>query len=110
MVLLPMRRVLYSQLKIVGDQKKLKMAPILLILGLMLFVSDSRVAAQTASNSPKSDNKQWLSHQMFQPLPRNSEQLTNSDKVVEEIKKLYMEAEKEIETQNPSNVKHQRPQ
>ncbi len=88
----------------------MKMAPILLILGLMLLVSDSRVAAQTASNPQKGDNKQWLSHQMFQPLPRNSEQMTNSDKVIEEIKKLYIEAEKETETKNPSNVKDQRPQ
>ena len=85
------------------------MAHILLILGLMLFVSDSRVAAQTASNPQKSDNKQWLSHQMFQPQPRDSEKLNNSDKVVEEIKRLYMEAEKDAQAKNFSETTPQKP-
>ncbi|MGO8821999.1 MAG: hypothetical protein ACLQT6_05795 [Desulfomonilaceae bacterium] len=85
------------------------MAPILLILGLMLFVSDSRVAAQTASNPQKSDNKQWLSHQMFQPQPRDAEKLNNSDKVIEEIKRLYMEAEKDVQAKNLAETKSQKP-
>lgn len=87
----------------------MKMAHILLILGLMLFVSDSRVAAQTASNPQKSDNKQWLSHQMFQPQPRDAEKLNNSDKVIEEIKRLYMEAEKDVQAKNLAETKSQKP-
>ena len=87
----------------------MKMAPILLILGLTLLVSDSRVAAQTASNPQKSDNKQWLSHQMFQPQPRDAEKLNNSDKVIEEIKRLYMEAEKDVQAKNLAETKSQKP-
>ncbi len=87
----------------------MKMAPILLILGLALLATEPRVAAQTVSNPQKSDNKQWLSHQMFQPQPRDAEKLNNSDKVVEEIKRLYMEAEKDVQAKNLTETKSQKP-
>lgn len=65
----------------------------------MFIFTVSKISAQTTGNPKRPDDHKWLSHQMFQPQPRDSEKLTNSDKVVEDIKKLYMEAEKEIETQ-----------
>lgn len=85
------------------------MAPILLILGLMLFVSDSRVAAQTASTPQKGDNKQWLSHQMFQPLPQDPERSKLSADAIEEIKRLYIEAEKERQSRNQAKPNQRRP-
>ncbi len=87
----------------------MKIAPIFLIIGLALLVSDQRVAAQTASNPQGRDNKQWFSHQMFQPQPRDVEKLNNSDKVVEEIKRLYMEAEKDVQAKNLAETKSQKP-
>jgi hypothetical protein len=85
------------------------MTPIFLIIGLALLVSDQRVTAQTASNLQGRDNQQWLSHQMFQPQPRDTEKLNNSDKVIEEIKRLYMEAEKDVQAKNLTETKSQKP-
>lgn len=84
----------------------MKHLSILLLLGLAILVPDAKLHAQIVSNHQKSDkgNKQWISHQMFQP-PVDSEKQKIPERVVEEIRKLYLEAEKEIEMKNPSNAK-----
>ncbi len=89
---------------------RLKVFPVLSLIVLALFATGLKGGAQnTPSNSERSTSQQWLSHQMFQPPPRDSDKQKNSEKVVEEIKRLYMDAEKEIEAKNPPKTKQQKP-
>ncbi len=54
-----------------------------------------------AQASPPQDNSapsgQWLSHQMNQPPPDQARKLVLSEEVIEEIRRLYLQAKKELD-------------
>ncbi|MFH0958965.1 MAG: hypothetical protein V1897_09715 [Pseudomonadota bacterium] len=81
--------------------------PILLIIILVSALPLSRAIAQSASNAEKDSSQRWLSHQMFQPPPRDSDRSRISESTIEEIRRLYLEAEKEIQARNQSKTHQQ---
>jgi hypothetical protein len=46
---------------------------------------------------------------MFQPPPPDTERSKLSENTIEEIKRLYLEAEKEIQARNQSRTHQQKP-
>ncbi len=83
----------------------------LLILFIALFFSaltHPQAIAQSTSNMEKDAPQRWMSHQMFQPPPDDSEKAKLSDKAVEEIRQLYLEAEREIQARNQSGTHQQK--
>ncbi len=86
----------------------MKASLISLILVLMFIFTVPKISAQTASGPKRPDDQRWISHQMFQPPPNDAEKQKISEKVIEEIKRLYIEAEKEKTTQNHPDAKPQK--
>ena len=74
--------------------------PILFITLFFLALTHPQSMAQSASNMEKDPPQRWMSHQMFQPPPPDSERSKISENTIEEIKRLYLEAEKEIQAKN----------
>ncbi|MGC8658298.1 MAG: hypothetical protein ACP5U1_04420 [Desulfomonilaceae bacterium] len=87
----------------------MKPLSILLTFALTSILAAPIASAQATGNSKKSDNQQWLSHQMFQPAPNDDEKQTISEKVIQEIRQLYLEAEKEKASQNQPGAKNHSP-
>ena len=83
--------------------------PILFITLFFLALTHPQSMAQSASNMEKDPPKRWMSHQMFQPLPPDTERSKLSETTIEEIKRLYLEAEKEIQAKNHSKTHQQEP-
>ncbi len=83
--------------------------PILLIILLFSALPHPQALAQSASNRENDPSQRWVSHQMFQPPPSDSERSKISENTIEEIKRLYLEAEKEIQTRNQSRTHQQEP-
>ncbi len=83
--------------------------PILLILILFSALTHSQALAQPASNRENDPSQRWVSHQMFQPPPPDTERSKLSENTIEEIKRLYLEAEKEIQARNHSRTHQQKP-
>ncbi|MCX5872908.1 MAG: hypothetical protein NTY51_06700 [Deltaproteobacteria bacterium] len=86
---------------------RLAALPILLIIPIFSALTIPQAMAQSASNMEKDAPQRWVSHQMFQPPPRDSERSKISENTIEEIRRLYLEAEKEIQARNQSKT-HQR--
>jgi hypothetical protein len=77
-------------------------------LALLLLMSIWLVCApaidchsQNAQNPQQGAGDQWVSHQMNQPPP-NPEKFMMSKETVDEIKQLYLDAKKEVETKAPA--------
>ncbi|MEI6135476.1 MAG: hypothetical protein WCP72_10920 [Desulfomonile sp.] len=83
--------------------------PILLIILLFSALPHPQALAQSASNRENDPSQRWVSHQMFQPPPSDSERSKISENTIEEIKRLYLEAEKEIQARNQSRTHQQEP-
>ena len=83
--------------------------PILLIRLLFSALPHTQALAQSASNRENDPSQRWVSHQMFQPPPSDSERSKISENTIEEIKRLYLEAEKEIQARNQSRTHQQEP-
>ena len=83
--------------------------PILLIIILFSALTHPQSMAQSASNRENDPSQRWVSHQMFQPPPSDSERSKISENTIEEIKRLYLEAEKEIQARNQSRTHQQKP-
>ena len=83
--------------------------PILLIILLFSALPHPQALAQSASNRENDPSQRWVSHQMFQPPPSDSERSKISENTIEEIKRLYLEAEKEIQARNQSRTRQQEP-
>ncbi len=83
--------------------------PAMLIFTFALLVSADPAVGQSTSNLETPSSKQGLSHQMFQPAPRLGDKQQISEKTIEDIRRLYLEAEKEMEARNPSNTQRQKP-
>jgi hypothetical protein len=81
--------------------------PILLIIILFSALTHSQTLAQPASNRENDPSQRWVSHQMFQPPPSDTERSKLSENTIEEIKRLYLEAEKEIQARNDQSKTHQ---
>ena len=81
--------------------------PILLIIILFSALTHPQSMAQSASNMEKDPPQRWMSHQMFQPPPSDTERSKLSENTIEEIKRLYLEAEKEIQARNDQSKTHQ---
>jgi hypothetical protein len=92
-----------------GDTMRLTILPAMLIFTFALLVFPDPTVGQSASNLETPSSKQGLSHQMFQPAPRLADKQQISEKTIEDIRRLYLEAEKEIEARNPSNAQRQKP-
>ena len=82
--------------------------PAMLMFTFALLVFPDHTVGQSASNLETPSSKQGLSHQMFQPAPRNADKQRISEKTIEDIRRLYLEAEKEIEAKNPSKAHQQK--
>ncbi|MCA1960388.1 MAG: hypothetical protein LDL33_06295 [Desulfomonile sp.] len=70
------------------------------IIFLVLFTvsaADSPVFAQAAPADSRPLPNQWLSHQMNQPPPDPPKRTILSDEIIEEIRQLYLQAQKELE-------------
>ena len=80
----------------------------MLLFTFALLVFPDQTVGQSASNLETPSSKQGLSHQMFQPAPRNADKQRISEKTIEDIRRLYLEAEKEIEAKNPSKAHQQK--
>ena len=74
--------------------------PILFITLFFLALTHPQAMAQSASNRENDPSQRWVSHQMFQPPPPDTERSKLSETTIEEIKRLYLEAEKEIQAKN----------
>ena len=83
--------------------------PILLIILLFSALPHPQALAQSASNRENDPSQRWVSHQMFQPPPPDSERSKISENTIEEIRRLYLEAEKEIQAKNHSKTHQQKP-
>ena len=83
--------------------------PILFITLFFLALTHPQAMAQSASNRENDPSQRWVSHQMFQPPPPDSERSKLSENTIEEIKRLYLEAEKEIQARNQSRTHQQEP-
>ena len=82
--------------------------PILFITLLFLALTHPQAMAQSASNRENDPSQRWVSHQMFQPPPPDTERSKLSETTIEEIKRLYLEAEKEIQAKNHSKTHQQK--
>ena len=83
--------------------------PILFITLFFLALTHPQAMAQAASNRENDPSQRWVSHQMFQPPPSDTERSKLSENTIEEIKRLYLEAEKEIQARNQSRTHQQEP-
>lgn len=83
--------------------------PILFITLFFLALTHPQAMAQSASNRENDPSQRWVSHQMFQPPPPDTERSKLSETTIEEIKRLYLEAEKEIQAKNHSKTHQQEP-
>jgi hypothetical protein len=82
--------------------------PILFITLFFLALTHPQAMAQSASNRENDPSQRWVSHQMFQPPPSDTERSKLSENTIEEIKRLYLEAEKEIQAKNHSKTHQQK--
>jgi hypothetical protein len=82
--------------------------PILFITLFFLALTHPQAMAQSASNRENDPSQRWVSHQMFQPPPPDTERSKLSETTIEEIKRLYLEAEKEIQAKNHSKTHQQK--
>ncbi len=76
------------------------MKAVLAIVFLILFAvsaAESPADAQAAPADPRPQSNQWLSHQMNQPPPDPAKKTILSDEIIEEIRQLYLQAQKEVE-------------
>ncbi len=73
---------------------------ILLVLGPFAF---QPVHAQSGPQTSRTNPEQWRSHQMNQPAPTASEKNDLSSERIEEIRQLYMEAQREMESKSDSS-------
>lgn len=108
-ILLPMPCDLRGHSIINGERMRLTALPILLIIATCSALTNTQAMAQSASNIEKDTPQRWVSHQMFQPPPRDSERSKISENTIEEIRRLYLEAEKEILAKTPSKNHQQQP-
>lgn len=83
--------------------------PILFITLFFLALTHPQAMAQSASNRENDPSQRWVSHQMFQPPPPDTERSKLSETTIEEIKRLYLEAEKEIQGKSRSRTHQQEP-
>jgi hypothetical protein len=104
---MPQRRSSHST--IIGERMRIAALPILLIALFFLALTHPQATAQSTSNTEKDAPQRWMSHQMFQPPPGDSEKNKLSDKTIEEIRRLYLEAEKEAQARNQSGTHQQQP-
>ena len=65
------------------------------VIWVSLLVFNPSEAQQTPAVSKKVTD-QWMSHQMNQPPPAPSKKYRMSQELVNEIKELYLEAEKQF--------------
>jgi len=70
---------------------------IYLTLVILLFAQWTPVSAQVTSQNPPASSDQWLSHQMNQPPPGNSDKYSASKDRLNEIRQLYLQAKQEQE-------------
>lgn len=74
----------------------------LILLALATFAFQP-VHAQSRPQTSRTNPEQWRSHQMNQPAPTASEKNDLSSERIEEIRQLYIEAQRESESKsNPS--------
>jgi hypothetical protein len=92
-----------------GETMRFTILPAILIFTFALLVFPDHSVGQSTSNLETPSSKQGLSHQMFQPAPRLGDKQQISEKTIEDIRRLYLEAEKEMEARNPSNTQRQKP-
>jgi len=83
------------------------MLAIIFVILVALNAAESPVYAQAAPADPRSQPNQWLSHQMNQPPPDPARRTTLSDDIIEEIRQLYLQAQKELEQKSASQKKTQ---
>ena len=77
----------------------MKTKPLCFIILLALYLITSQtVIAQGLPQTTRTNPDQWRSHQMNQPAPAASENNDLSNERLEEIKQLYMEAQRELES------------
>jgi hypothetical protein len=68
-----------------------------LIIGACAACLTTSANAQNAGQSGKSGADQWVSHQMNQPPPDTRDKYAISQDRIDEIKQLYIQAQKELE-------------
>ncbi len=83
--------------------------PISLIILIFSALIHPQAAAQSSSNMEKGSPQRWMSHQMLQPPPGDLEKSNISKDMIEEIRRLYLEAEKEIQGKSRSRTHQQEP-
>ena len=85
----------------------MKIQPVCFIILLTLsLITSQTVIAQSLPQTTRTNPDQWRSHQMNQPAPAASENNDLSNERLEEIKQLYIEAQKELESRtNPLQPK-----
>lgn len=78
---------------------------ILFLVSLSFVLPKTMAIAQSPTNLDKPPSQQWLSHQMFQPPPEDFDKKRLSEETIEEIKRLYMEAESEQRARKENKAK-----
>lgn len=79
----------------------MKTKPVCFIILLTLtLVTSQTIFAQSRPQTSTTNPDQWRSHQMNQPVPAASEKNDLSNDRLEEIRQLYMEAQKELESRS----------
>ena len=76
---------------------KLVTLPIFIVLIVLLSAQCNIASAQVTSQNPPTATDQWVSHQMNQPPPGNSDKYSASKDRLEEIRQLYLQAKQELE-------------
>lgn len=71
-----------------------------IILLTLILVTSQTISAQSRTQTSTTNPDQWRSHQMNQPTPAASEKNDLSNDRLDEIRQLYMEAQRELESRN----------
>jgi len=83
------------------------MLAIAFLILVALNAAESPVYAQAAPADSRPQPNQWLSHQMNQPPPEPARRTSLSDDIIEEIRQLYLQAQKELEQKTGTQKKTQ---
>jgi len=83
------------------------------LLIMLACFCGSKGHAQTAEKGRSGQVDQWVSHQMNQPLPDDGKKFKLSQDIIDEIRRLYLQAKKEqeakVEKQQPNPDEKQDP-